>query len=85
MIGKVPAKHLKTGNMLVKALKNLLVPKAEKIETTQDLRTKCLDKEVCGLLLKGAKTSPNYVKDAMSKLLVEFPKVAPYPPIYSSL
>jgi len=73
---QVPAKHLKTGNMLVKALKNLLVPKAEKIETTQDLRTKCLDKEVCGLLLKGAKTSPNYVKDAMSKLLVEFPKVA---------
>ena len=28
------------------------------------------------MLLKGAKTSPNYVKDAMSKLLVEFPKVA---------
>lgn len=62
--------------MLVKALKNLLVPKAEKVETTQDLRTKCLDKDVCGLLLKGGKQSPNYVKDAMSKLLVEYPKVA---------
>jgi hypothetical protein len=61
--------------MLVKALKNLLVPKAEKIETTQDLRGKCLDKDICGLLLKGAKQSPNYVKDAMAKLLVEFPKV----------
>ena len=62
--------------MLVKALKNLLVPKAEKIETTQDLRSKCLDKDVCALLLKGGKVSPNYVKDAMSKLLVEFPKVS---------
>lgn len=62
--------------MLVKALKNLLVPKAEKVETTQDLRTKCLDKDVCGLLLKGSKQSPNYVKDAMSKLLSEYPKVA---------
>lgn len=72
---QVPTKHLKTGSMLVKALKNLLVPKAEKIETTQDLRSKCLDKDICGLLLKGGKQSPNYVKDAMSKLLTEFPKV----------
>jgi hypothetical protein len=62
--------------MLVKALKNLLEPKAEKIENTQDLRNKCLDKNICGLVLKGAKQSPNYVKDAMSKLVVEFPKVA---------
>lgn len=62
--------------MLSKALKNLLTPKAEKIETTQDLRTKCLDKPICALLLKGSKQSPNYVKDAMAKLLVEYPKVA---------
>jgi hypothetical protein len=61
--------------MLVKAVKNLLEPKAEKIETTQDLRSKCLEKDICGLLLKGAKESPKYVKDAMSKLLTEFPKV----------
>jgi hypothetical protein len=73
---KVPSKFLKTGSMLGKALKNLLVPKAEKIETTQDLRSKCLDKDICGLLLKGGKQSPNYAKDAMSKLLVEYPKVA---------
>jgi hypothetical protein len=72
---QVPSKHLKTGNMLVKAIKNLLIPKAEKIETTQDLRSKCLEKDFCGLLLKGAKDSPKYVKDAMSKLLTEFPKV----------
>ena len=62
--------------MLVKALKNLLTPKAEKIETTQDLRTKCLDKDICALLLKGSKQSPNYIKDAMEKLITEFPKVA---------
>ena len=61
--------------MLTKALKNLLEPKAEKIETTQDLRSKCLDKDVCGLLLKGSKTSPNYVKEAVQKLVVEYPKV----------
>jgi len=59
----------------VKAIKNLLEPKAEKIETTQDLRSKCLEKDICGLLLKGSKDSPKYVKDAMTKLLTEFPKV----------
>lgn len=72
---QVPAKYLKTGAMLTKALKNLLEPKAEKIETTQDLRSKCLDKDICGLLLKGSKTSPKYAKEAMQKLVVEFPKV----------
>ena len=61
--------------MLVKALKNLLTPKAEKIETTQDLRNKCLDKDICALLLKGGKQSPKYVKDAIEKLIVEYPKV----------
>lgn len=72
---QVPAKYLKTGAMLTKALKNLLEPKAEKIETTQDLRSKCLDKDTCALLLKGSKTSPNYVKEAVQKLVVEYPKV----------
>lgn len=61
--------------MLTKALKNLLTPKAVKIETTQDLRTKCLDKDVCALLLRGSKQSPNYIQDAMAKLLIEYPKV----------
>ncbi len=61
--------------MLTKALKNLLEPKAEKIETTQDLRNKCLDKDVCALLLKGGKVSPKYVKEAVQKLVVEHPKV----------
>jgi uncharacterized membrane protein YgcG len=64
------------GSMLVKALQDLLEPKAVKIETTQDLRSKCLDKDICGLLLKGGKQSLKYVKDAMAKLLVKYPKVA---------
>eukprot|EP00934_Nitzschia_sp_Nitz4_P006802 Nitzschia sp. Nitz4//scaffold23_size168460//92352//93953//NITZ4_002224-RA/size168460-snap-gene-0.163-mRNA-1//-1//CDS//3329543650//6792//frame0 len=72
---QVPPKHLKTGSMLVKALKNLLEPKVEKIETTQDLRSKCLEKDLCGLLLKGSKQSPKYVKDAMAKLVVEYPTI----------
>jgi len=72
---QVPAKYLKTGAMLTKALKNLLEPKAEKIETTQDLRSKCLDKDVCALMLKGSKVLPKYAKDAVHKLVVEHPKI----------
>jgi len=72
---QVPAKYLKTGAMLTKALKNLLEPKAEKIETTQDLRTKCLDKDTCALMLKGSKVLPKYAKDAVHKLVVEYPKI----------
>ena len=73
---QVPAKHLKTGDMLVKLLKSKLVARAAKIETTQDLKAKCLDKDICGLLLKGTKKAPKYLKDAMQKLLEEFPQVA---------
>lgn len=73
---QIPAKHLKTGKMLVKALRSQLEKRAAKIETTQDLRTKCLDKDICGLLLKGTKTAPKYLKDAINKLLVEFPNVS---------
>ncbi|GAX12684.1 hypothetical protein FisN_15Hh160 [Fistulifera solaris] len=72
---QIPAKHLKTGAMLVKALKMKLEPHAAKIETTQDLKVKCLNQPICGLLLKGSKKAPAYLKDAMSKLLEEFPKV----------
>lgn len=73
---QIPSKHLKTGAMLIKLLKGKLELRAAKVETTQDLRSKCLDKDICALLLKGAKQSPGYLKDAMSKLLKEFPKVA---------
>ena len=62
--------------MLVKLLKNMLEPRAAKIETTQDLRTKCLNQDVCGLLLKGSKTVSGQVKTAMNNLLQQHPKVA---------
>mmetsp|Transcript_17373 Transcript_17373/g.25204 ORF Transcript_17373/g.25204 Transcript_17373/m.25204 type:complete len:452 (+) Transcript_17373:93-1448(+) len=71
---QIPTKHLKTGAMLTKVLKQLLEPHAAKIETTKDLKAKCLNKDVCGLLLKGGKPEP-YVKDAVSNLLVKYPKV----------
>jgi len=66
---------LKTGNMLVKALRSLLESKAAKIETTQDLRSKCLEKDMCALLLKGSKVAPRWLKDAMGKLVKEYPKI----------
>jgi hypothetical protein len=73
---QIPSKHLKTGKMLAKLLKGQLEPHAAKIETTQDLRVKCLDKDLCALLLKGTTKAPNYLKDAMKNLLKEFPKVS---------
>merc|ERR1719491_1431201 len=73
---QVPSKFLKTGAMLTKALKNLVEPRAQKVETTQDLRSKCLNKDLCAILLKGSsKASPKYIKDAIQKLVVEYPKV----------
>lgn len=72
---QIPAKHLKTGKMLAKVLRSQLEPHAAKIETTQDLRSKCLNQDICGLLLKGTKKAPPYLKDAMQNLLKEFPKV----------
>ena len=54
----------------------MLEPRAQKVETTQDLRTKCLNKDVCGLLLKGSKTVSGSVKTAMSNLVSQHPNVA---------
>ena len=74
---QIPQKHLKTGNMLAKALKNQLERRAIKIETTQDLRTKCLNQDHCALLLKGtAKSVDRATRNAMEKLMDEQPKVA---------
>lgn len=73
---QIPEQHLKSGKVLAKVLRSKLEPHAAKIETTQDLKTKCLDKDICGLLLKGTKKAPQYLKDAMQNLLKEFPKVA---------
>ena len=73
---QIPEKHLKTGNMLDKVLRNMLEPRAAKIETTQDLRSKCLNQPYCGLLLKGSKTVDGGTKKAIQRLLVEQPKIA---------
>jgi hypothetical protein len=72
---QIPAKHLKTSAMLGKLLRGKLEARTVKIETTQDLRSKCLDKDVCAILLKGSKASPAYLKDAMGKLIAEHPNV----------
>lgn len=71
---QVPEKHLKTGAMLTKLLKQMLEPHAAKIEKTKELKEKCLNKEVCGLLLKGGKPEP-YVKHAVANLLGKYPSV----------
>ena len=73
---QVPSKHLKTGKMLDKLLKNMLEPRAAKVETTQDLRTKCLNQPYCGLLIKGSKSVDSATKSAVQKLLAEQPKMA---------
>lgn len=72
---QIPSKHLKTSAMLGKLLRGKLEARTVKIETTQDLRSKCLDKDVCAILLKGSKASPTYLKDAMGKLIAEHPNV----------
>ena len=71
---QVPEKHLKTGGMLTKLLKQMLEPHAAKIEKTKELKEKCLNKDVCALLLKGGKPEP-YVKHAMANLLGKYPSV----------
>ena len=73
---QIDEKHLKTGKMLVNYLRGKVEVRAAKIETTQDLRSKCLDKNICALLLKGTTKAPAYLKDAMNKLLKEFPNVS---------
>jgi len=60
--------------MLTKLLKGMLEPHAAKIENTKDLKSKCLNKPMCGLLLKGGKPEP-YVKDAVSNLLGAYPDI----------
>ena len=71
---QVPQKHLKTGPMLTKLLRGMLEPHAAKIENTKELKMKCLNKPMCGLLLKGGKPEP-YVKDAISNLLGAHPDI----------
>ena len=71
---QVHQKHLKTGHMLTKLLKLMLEPHAAKIENTKDLKSKCLNKDMCGLLLKGGQPQP-FVKDAVKNLLNKYPNI----------
>ena len=71
---QVPEKHLKTGHMLAKVLRGMLEPHAAKIESTKDLKSKCLNKNVCALLMKGAPPQ-QFLKDAFKNLLNDYPDV----------
>ena len=71
---QVPEKHLKTGHMLARVLKGMLEPQTAKIESTKDLKSKCLNKNMCALLLKGG-TPPQFLKDAFKNLLNTYPDV----------
>ena len=48
---QIPEKHLKTGKMLVKALKSKLEPHVTKIENTKQLK-ECLGQNMCVVFLK---------------------------------
>jgi len=72
---QVAEKHLKTGMQLTKFLKHMLEPHAVKIEKSKELKEKCLNKDVCALLLKGTTKPEPFVKHAMANLLGKFPSV----------
>lgn len=71
---QIPAKNLKTGHMLTKLLKGMLEPHAVKIESSKDFKSKCLNKNVCALLLKGG-SPPQALKDAFKNLLSTYEDV----------
>lgn len=68
---QIPPKHLKTGNMLIKALKSQLEPRAAKIETTKQLKTDCLNKPHCLLFIKGG-SPEKYVVNGWKEIMTEF-------------
>ena len=71
---QIPEKHLKTGNMLVKALKYQLEPRTAKIENTKMLKEKCLNQDMCALFLKGGSPDKN-VKETIQNLIISYPKI----------
>jgi hypothetical protein len=71
---QVSEKHLKTGHMLTKLLKGMLEPHAAKIASASDFKTKCLNKNICALLLKGG-SPPQALKDAVKNLLSSYEDV----------
>merc|ERR1711957_1137222 len=63
-----------TGHMLAKLLRSMLVPHAAKVENTRDLKSKCLEGDVCALLIKGG-LPPSHLKMAVKNLLVAHPDI----------
>ena len=72
---QIPPKYLKSGTTLTKYLAATLEPHAAKIENSKDLKVKCLDKDWCGLLLKGG-TPENYVKNMIKNLLIKYDRIS---------
>lgn len=68
---QIPAKHLKTGHMLAKVIRQMLLPHTHKIESSKDLKAKCLNSSHCAVLLKGG-TPQKFVKDAVANLLEKY-------------
>jgi len=71
---QIPLKFLKSGTTLTNYLAAILEPHAAKIENSKDLKMKCLDKEWCGLLIKGG-TPENYVKSMVKNLLNKYENI----------
>mmetsp|Transcript_19580 Transcript_19580/g.24693 ORF Transcript_19580/g.24693 Transcript_19580/m.24693 type:complete len:462 (+) Transcript_19580:92-1477(+) len=68
---QIPSKHLKTGHMLAKVIRQMVLPHTQKIESTKDLKNKCLNASYCAVLLKGG-TPQRFMKDAISNLLQKY-------------
>lgn len=68
---QIPAKYLKTGNMLTTAIKKLIVPSAIALSKTAQLKNICLDNDFCFLLMKSGEVSSG-IKSTMSSLAAEF-------------
>ena len=71
---QIPPKFLKSGTTLTSYLAATLEPHAAKIENSKDLKMKCLDKEWCGLLMKGG-TVENHVKNTVKNLLNKYENI----------
>lgn len=67
---QIPEKHLKTGKMLVKALKSKLEPHVAKVENTKQLK-ECLGQNMCVVFLK-AGPPEKYVRNTFQNLIAEF-------------
>jgi len=65
---QIPAKHLKTGPMLLKLLRQMIEPHPTKISSTKVLKASCLDKEYCAVLIKGG-TPTSTIKSSIQKLM----------------